>query len=233
LLAPVVWIIWHKLCLHRAGRFAWKEFVNETNCLDCGRSGYFGRRLFLVFWYTGQNTPEPVAMTPDSAAASVGEAAETATDNAEGMVEQAAEAVETVTEGATEAASEAVEATTEAVIEAAEVATEAVTDAVTEAVTGTVEETTSAVTNTVTNTVTDTVTDTVTETVAAAAGSSDGLSDLLTMEGFDLEKVIEAVDGSDLDALQKTTLKTGLQQAKDNPELLKGVLSQVKSALGL
>ena len=53
------------------------------------------------------------------------------------------------------------------------------------------------------------------------------------MDGFDFDRVIEAIDGSEMGTLQKTTLKTGLEQARDNPELLQGVLEQIKSAMGL
>lgn len=63
--------------------------------------------------------------------------------------------------------------------------------------------------------------------------ASSNLSELLTVDGFDYDKVIEAIDGSDLGAVQKTTLKTGLGQARDNPDMLKGILDQVRSALNL
>ncbi len=33
--------------------------------------------------------------------------------------------------------------------------------------------------------------------------------------------------------IAKTTLKAGLSKAKDNPELLSGILDQVKSAMGM
>ena len=41
------------------------------------------------------------------------------------------------------------------------------------------------------------------------------------------------IDGSDIGTLEKTTLKAGLQQAQDNPELLQGLLEQIKTALGM
>jgi hypothetical protein len=48
-----------------------------------------------------------------------------------------------------------------------------------------------------------------------------------------MEKVLGMVDGSDLGAGQKMLLKTGIEQAKDNPELLKAALEKVKEALGM
>jgi colicin import membrane protein len=59
------------------------------------------------------------------------------------------------------------------------------------------------------------------------------MADLLTPEGFSLDKVAEMIDGSELGALKKTALKTALSGAQDNPELLSGVLEQIKGALGM
>ena len=56
---------------------------------------------------------------------------------------------------------------------------------------------------------------------------------LLTVDGFDLDKVSEMIDGSDLGVLQKTTLTTGLKAAQDNPELLKVALEKIRQALKL
>ena len=55
----------------------------------------------------------------------------------------------------------------------------------------------------------------------------------MTLDGFDLDKVAEFIDGSDLGAIQKTSLKTGLQAAQDNPELLEKALDAVKEALNM
>jgi colicin import membrane protein len=41
------------------------------------------------------------------------------------------------------------------------------------------------------------------------------------------------IDGSDLGMLQKTSLKTLLDGAQNNPEVLGGVLDQIKAALGM
>ena len=56
---------------------------------------------------------------------------------------------------------------------------------------------------------------------------------MLTVENFDLAKVKEALDGSSLGAIQKTTLVTALEGAEGNPDLLGEVLTQVREALNL
>ncbi|MEP5091905.1 MAG: hypothetical protein ABJR23_20965, partial [Paracoccaceae bacterium] len=56
---------------------------------------------------------------------------------------------------------------------------------------------------------------------------------LLTVEGFNFDKVSQMIDGSSLSDVQKTTLKSTLDSAQSNPQLLDGALQQVKAALGL
>jgi len=41
------------------------------------------------------------------------------------------------------------------------------------------------------------------------------------------------IDGSEIGAFQKTALKTALEKAKDNPEVLQTVLDKIKEAAGL
>lgn len=55
---------------------------------------------------------------------------------------------------------------------------------------------------------------------------------LLSAEGFDAGKVSEMVDGSSLDPLKKTMLKTAIEKAGDNPDMIKAVIEQIKGALG-
>ena len=57
--------------------------------------------------------------------------------------------------------------------------------------------------------------------------------ELLTVDGFDAEKVVQLLDTADLSALEKTTLGNALNAAKDNPTLLQPVLDQIKSVLGM
>jgi hypothetical protein len=58
-------------------------------------------------------------------------------------------------------------------------------------------------------------------------------AELLTVEGFDLEKVTAMVQVSDLDAVQKTVLEQGLKAAQDSPDMLKAALASVRQALGM
>ena len=155
-------------------------------------------------WYSGQKVAEVVVPVSDAVT-------EVASDTAEVVTEAASDAAEVVTE----VASDAVEAATDAASNAVEAVTDSATESVTEAVT-------EAVTEVVTGAVTD-----------ATSGTAGGVNDVFTVDGFDLGKVVEAVDASDLSIVQKTTLKAGLENAKDNPELLKAALGQIKGALGL
>ncbi len=80
---------------------------------------------------------------------------------------------------------------------------------------------------------TDAATETAAEAATDATGGTTDLAEVLTVEGFDYDKAIEAIEASDLGTLQKTALGTALGGARDNPELLQGVLEQVRGALGL
>ncbi len=129
------------------------------------------------------------------------------------------EATETTSEP-TEPATEAVEEAVQSAVDAAEGAVEDAAEAAQEAVDDVVDQAADAV-----------------ESAADAATDAlegDGvLSDFLTVDGFDLSKVVEMIDGSDLGAVQKATLKAGIEQAQDNPELLSQLLDQAREALGL
>ena len=59
------------------------------------------------------------------------------------------------------------------------------------------------------------------------------MSELLTVDGFNLEKVSTMLADSDLGAVQKTVLTKGLEAAQDNPELLSTALEKIREALGL
>ena len=56
-------------------------------------------------------------------------------------------------------------------------------------------------------------------------------AELLNPENFDFDKVIALVDASEVSALKKTVLKGALEKAKDNPDLLKAAIDQIKAAL--
>ena len=87
-----------------------------------------------------------------------------------------------------------------------------------------------------TGAVTETTTEAATETATAEAATdaaSGGTADLLSVDGFNLDKVSEMIEGSEMGAFQKTALKTALDKAKDNPEVLETVLAKIKEAMGL
>ena len=56
---------------------------------------------------------------------------------------------------------------------------------------------------------------------------------LLTVDGFDFDKVSQMIDASSLSELRKTTMKAALEQARSNPALLQGALDQIRSLMGL
>ena len=55
----------------------------------------------------------------------------------------------------------------------------------------------------------------------------------MTVDGFNMEKVTEMIDGSDLGGMQKTLLSGLLTKAQENPEQLKAVLAQIREALNI
>ncbi|NOD43608.1 hypothetical protein GTG09_11120 [Roseobacter sp. HKCCD7328] len=59
------------------------------------------------------------------------------------------------------------------------------------------------------------------------------MASILTVDGFDADAALAAVDGSDLNPVMKTTLSTAIEGARNNPELVEGVVTQVREALGL
>ena len=138
---------------------------------------------------------------------------DTATDvvNAPAALEAASNAVGDAVDATEGAVDGAVDAASDATASSAEAATtEAATD-------------TAAAAD-------ETATDAVAGTAEAASG---GMADLLSVDGFDLDKVSEMIDGSEIGAFQKTALKTVLEKAKDNPEVLQTVLDKIKEAAGL
>ncbi|MFY0616820.1 hypothetical protein [Shimia sp.] len=134
-----------------------------------------------------------------------GAAVEAATDVVSDTLEQAATTASDATETAVEMASDVVEGATEELTEAAEQATTATSD----------------------------VTEAATDSVADTAGGLTDVAQYFTVEGFDLSKVEQAIDAAPLGDLQKMSLKTAIQGAVDNPELLTQALGSAKSALGL
>ena len=58
-------------------------------------------------------------------------------------------------------------------------------------------------------------------------------SEVLTVDGFDFDRVMEMVESSELSQMQKTVLTTSLEGARDNPELLQPVLENIKELMGM
>ena len=149
---------------------------------------------------------------------------DTATDvvNAPAALEAASNAVGDAVDATEGALDGAVDAASDATASSAEAAT---TEAATDTAAAADETATDAVAGTA-----EAVTDTVAATAEAASG---GMADLLSVDGFDLDKVSEMIDGSEIGAFQKIALKTALEKAKDNPEVLQTVLDKIKEAAGL
>ena len=138
-------------------------------------------------------------------------------------VEGAAAAVEAAQEGATSAVEAAQATASDAVNAVTEGASDLATEAQTEA-----QDAAQATADAVTEAVTPEITADATAEAEAATPS-----ELLTPEGFNYDRVIEMIDGSELDPLKKTAVKSAITQARDNPELLKSALQAARSALGL
>ena len=57
--------------------------------------------------------------------------------------------------------------------------------------------------------------------------------DLLTVEGFDLEKVVALIQTTDMPESEKDTLSNAVVVAKDDPVVLRHVLDHVSNRLDL
>jgi len=77
--------------------------------------------------------------------------------------------------------------------------------------------------------------DAVADTAAGAADTASQAMDgtLFSVEGYNAVKVADMIDASALDENQKSSLKTALMAAGDDPALLANILTQVKEALGM
>ena len=131
------------------------------------------------------------------------------TDDTAAPAEEAADA----DENAADAATDAVESATGAATDAVESATDAATDAVESA--------------------TEAATDAANAASEAVSSGAAALADVFSVDGFDFDAASEALQNSSLGELEKTTLGASLEGARDNPELLENVLTQIREALGL
>lgn len=158
---------------------------------------------------TGATAEAEAAAAAMEAAAAEAAAAEAAAAEAAALAEETAAAAAAEAEAAAIAAEEAA-ALAEETAEAAAAEAEAAATAAEEAV----EEATAEVAE-------------AGDDLMAMAG------DLLTVDGFDAEKVMALLDTSDIPDGEKTTLTTALNFAKDNPALLQPILDNIKNLLGM
>lgn len=193
--------------------------------------GFFGYQYGV-----NQRTPmEAINALSGPASDAADAATDTATDAVEGAADAATGAVEAVTEAADEAADAAtgaVEAVTEAVEDAADDATQAV-QAATEGAAGAATQATEEVSTGPAVPPVQEAAPVVSDTPPVAPAGFGDVETLLTPEGFDADRVIEMIDGAELNPVIKTTLTTAINAAKDNPDLLQGALDQVRAAMGL
>ena len=82
-------------------------------------------------------------------------------------------------------------------------------------------------------TATDTAATALESTTETATDLASDAGSLVSVDGFDFAAVTELLDGSSLDETMKSTLKAGLEQAQNDPAALEGVLTEVRTALGL
>lgn len=151
----------------------------------------------------------------DAAADAVDATQDAARDAAEAVEEQVGNAVDAATEMANDAAT--------AIGQAADEASEAASNVANDAATALAPETEAVSSET---------------SPAGTATTGTALTDAeaevaLSAETFDYDRAVQVIDNSDISETQKTMLKSGLDQARNNPALLENLLQQARTALGL
>jgi hypothetical protein len=63
--------------------------------------------------------------------------------------------------------------------------------------------------------------------------AAPALSDALTLDGFDFDTAIAAIEGSELSEVSKRAATAALEGARANPDLLPAALDQARNILGL
>jgi hypothetical protein len=173
-----------------------------------------GGRVFPDPERAGRDATETVEGVVEDATETVEGVVEDATETLQGLTEGAGDAAETATEaveGATEGAADAAGDAAETAVEAGESAVDAASDAASDAA--------------------EAVTDAVTGTDAGAAAPS--LNEALSLDGFDFDTALAAIEGSDIAEMTKRAATAALEGARDNPDLLPAALEQARSLLGL
>ncbi len=179
---------------------------------------------------------DAVEAAGEGAVDAASDAAETAVDAATDAADAAAEA----TEAATDAASDAAEAATDMAGDATDAAADMAADAA-ETAADTAEAAADVAADAAGDAVeaaadtAETAVDAVTEEAMDAAPAFDlsTAAEVLTVDGFDLDKATEVVNASPLSETAKATIVTGMTQAKDNPEILSAILEKARTLLGM
>ena len=76
-----------------------------------------------------------------------------------------------------------------------------------------------------------TAVDTASVTARAALGDAKEAAEALTFNGFDHDRVLAYINGSDLSALNKTSTKAALDGARNEPDQLRVVLDRLRDRL--
>ena len=140
-------------------------------------------------------------------------------DSTSDAVEGTDDASETVLDAATDAVEDAVDTAAEAASDAVDAATEGASDALEGA--------------------SETANDLLDGAGDAIGGLLDGLpaagelTTLLTPENFDADRILGLLEGVELPEGIRNTVTTAIESARENPDLVAGVIEQVRGALGL
>ncbi|UWQ20788.1 hypothetical protein [Jannaschia sp. W003] len=148
-------------------------------------------------------------------------------DEAAAEVDEAADEVEAAADAVGDAASDAAAATGAAIENAAEATADAVGDAA-DATAEAVDDAGEAVENDDPEVVTTTV------PITPAEGTVDAdaeIAELLTPETFDADRLIVLIDESDLDADARTSLRTAVEEARDDPSLVDATIERIRTDL--
>ena len=78
-----------------------------------------------------------------------------------------------------------------------------------------------------------TAVDTASVTARAASGNAKEAAEALTVNGFDHDRVLAYINGSDQSALNKTSTKAALDGARTEPDQLRVVLDRLRDRLGV
>jgi hypothetical protein len=175
-----------------------------------------------------------------------GMSTETAGDAVEDAAKAAKGAIDTVTEAAGEAADKAavaIKETAEGSVDAAKDAAGQAESAA-ESAAGTAAETAGDAAESARDAA-DAAVQSAGDTAESAAETAEGAVDsarqaltpdetgLITPEGFDADRAIEMIDNSDLGPDAKAALKSSVEAARNTPEMVEGVVQQIRSELGL